>query len=232
MTSAPPMLVLIVEDEEELGNVLRDYVVSLGYRAEVVSTAEAALQRLAAAPPQVILLDIKLPGMSGLDFMRLPIVRDCGVPVIVVSGHATERQARECLKLGALEFLAKPVPLDVLGTVLQYAETFAVADETRRRPERRRARRVPMRLPVRVVTEKGTVLTGSVLEASATGLRARLDANLGVGSPVRLSVALPGGQPVETIARVVRTDGDGGVAVWFLDLTPADADRLLAQGIS
>ena len=110
MTIATVMRILIVEDERDLGQVFGDYVVSLGHQAEVVDTAEAALDRLRVARPDAIVLDVKLPGMSGLEFMRLSVVRDSGVPVIVVSGHATEIQARECLRLGALEFLTKPVP--------------------------------------------------------------------------------------------------------------------------
>jgi CheY-like chemotaxis protein len=223
------MRLLIVEDEADLAELFRAYVVALGHHAEVVHSAEAALQRLAAAPPQAIVLDVKLPGMSGLDFLRLAVVRELGLPVIVVSGHANEHQARECLQLGALEFLAKPVPLDVLGTVLQHAEVFAPAGQGRGR-ERRGARRVALTLPLRAVAAGDRVLHGSVIEASATGLRARLDASVRVGSPLRLHISLPDGPPLETRALVVRNDGDGTVALWFLALAPADVDRLLARG--
>jgi DNA-binding NtrC family response regulator len=220
------MRVLIVEDEAELGSVFSDYVISCGHRAEVVGSAEAALERLLGAPPHAIVLDVKLPGMSGVDFMRMPAVRESGLPVIVVSGHATEREARECLRLGALEFLLKPVPLDVLGTVLQHAEVFAATGGTSRR-ERRATGRVPAALPVRALTEKGRALTGTVVEVSGTGLRARMEAGLRAGMPVRLTITLPGGS-LEVVALVVRADPDGGVGMWFLDLPAGDADRLLA----
>jgi CheY-like chemotaxis protein len=221
------MRVLIVEDEVELGRVFHDYLAAVGHRPEVVGSAEAALDRLAAGPPHVIVLDVKLPGMSGVDFLRLRAVRESGIPVIVVSGHATEPQARECLRLGALEFLAKPVPLDVLATVLQYAAVFAGSGDRRRR-ERRGAGRIVTMLPVRVLTEDGRTITGRVIDASVTGLRAQLNADLRVGSLVRLHIALADGAPLETPALVIRADTGGTAAVWFLDLAPAAADRLLA----
>ncbi|HET7340276.1 MAG TPA: response regulator [Methylomirabilota bacterium] len=229
MTTAPALRVLIVEDEPELGAVFRDYIAGRGHQVAVVGAAEAALERLGAGWPHAIVLDVKLPGMSGVDFMRLAPVREAGVPVIVVSGHATERQARECLRLGAIEFLAKPVPLDVLGAVLQHAEVFA-AGATAPRHERRGAGRVPVALPVRAVTEKGKPAAGLVVEASAAGVRLKLEPAFRVGTPLRLTIALSGGVSLEVVALIIRADADGTLAAWFLDITPADADRLLSQG--
>ena len=231
MTTATAMRVLVVEDEADLGAVFHDYIVSRGHTADVVGSAEAALERLLTGrPPDAIVLDVRLPGMSGLDFMRLPAVRESAIPVIVISGHATEHEARECLRHGALEFLSKPVPLDILGTVLEHAELFAVREGAPPARERRMTRRVPTSLPVRIVTEKGKVATGKAIEISATGLRARLDTALRAGAAVRVSITMPDGRgPLEVIALVVRADPDGA-AVWFLDLAPVDAERLLALG--
>jgi CheY-like chemotaxis protein len=223
-----PLRVLVVEDERELRSVFSDFVSALGHQAEVVGTAEAALERLRVAPPHVMILDVQLPGMSGLEFMGLPVVRDSGVPIIVISGYVTEDQARACLRLGALEFLAKPVPLEVLGTVLDHVAVFAGPPDEGPR-ERRRAARLPVTLPLRVTAE-GTVATGAVVEVSATGLRARVDRQLTPGTAVRLSIALPdGGPPLDALALVIRADGSRMVACWFLDLTPAEIERLLAH---
>jgi CheY-like chemotaxis protein len=221
--------ILIIEDERELGQVFVDYVVELGYRPELVGTAEAGLERLRADPPDVILLDVVLPAMSGLEFLTLPVVRNSGVPVIAVSGYVSEDQARECLRLGAMEFLAKPVPLQVLGTVLEHIAMLAVAKSPTPR-ERRAASRLPVTLPLRARTEEGVIATGAVIEVSATGLRARVDRALPVGTAARLTVALPDGGPaLDVLALVVRSDGEHMVAFWFLDLTPAEVDRLLAR---
>ena len=229
---ANALRILIVEDERELGRVFSDYMTQIGHHAEVVDSAEAALQRLHEAPPHVIVLDVKLPGMSGLQFLELPVVRHSGVPVIVVSGYVSEEQARQCLRLGALEFLAKPVPLDVLGTVLDHVAMLADApvEGGPALHERRLATRLPVTLPLRARTDTGVVANGAVIEVSATGLRARLDQRLTPGMPVRLTVALPdGGPPLDVLALVVRSDGDRMAAFWFLDLTPAEVARLLAR---
>jgi CheY-like chemotaxis protein len=232
--STPPpagLHVLVVEDERALGRIFADYVSELGHRAEVVGSAEAALERLHTATPHVIILDVKLPGMSGLEFLRLPVVRDSGIPIIVVSGYVTEDQARECLRLGALEFLAKPVPLDILTVVLEHVAAITGPPSEGPNPrERRHASRLPVTLPLRARTETGLVANGAVIEVSATGLRARVDRALPAGTPARLTVALPdGGPPLDVLALVVRSDGERMVAFWFLDLTPAEIDRLLAR---
>jgi len=221
--------VLIVEDERELGSLFRDYVTALGHRADVVASAEAALERLRVAPPHVMILDVKLPGMSGLEFLGRPFVRDARIPVIVVSGYVTEDQARECLRLGALEFLAKPVSLDVLGTVLGHVAGFT--DSRDELPaERRLAARLPVTLPLRVHAGQSGVATGAVVEVSATGVRARVDRSLAPGTAVRLSIALPDGGPaLDALALVVRVDGEHMVAFWCLDLIPAEVERLLAR---
>jgi CheY-like chemotaxis protein len=221
--------ILVVEDERELGSILGDYAGSRGHRAEVVGSAEEALGRLDTFRPHAIILDVKLPGMSGLEFLRLPVVRQADASVIVVSGFVDETQARECLRAGALEFLAKPVPLAVLGTVLDHVAVMADPGAETAPAERRRAARMPVTLPVRAVTDDRTV-TGAVVEVSTTGLRARFTGPLPTGSVVRLTITLlDGGAPLDVVALVVRVDVDGGVACWFLDATPAETERLVSR---
>jgi CheY-like chemotaxis protein len=222
--------VLIVEDERDLGRVLAEYVEARGDRADVVVSAEAALDRLAAARPDAMILDVKLPGMSGLQLLQRPDVRDAGIAVIVVSGVATEEQARQCLRAGALEFLAKPVPLDVLGSVLDHVAVLVTPAAGPGRVERRLAARLPLTLPVRAAAEDGRTLHGDVVEVSTTGLRARFTDPLRTGGAVRLTLTLlDGGAPLELLALVVRAESDGSVAFWFLDATPAETERLIGR---
>src|SRR2546422_7148121 len=103
------MRVLVVEDEPDVSAVFRDFLIELGHESVLVRSAEAALASLEHERPDAIILDIHLPGLSGLDFLQLGPVRESGLPVIAVSGVATETQARECLRLGAFDFLGKPV---------------------------------------------------------------------------------------------------------------------------
>ena len=222
------MRVLIVEDERALGEVFRDLLAGLGHDATLAATAEEALERLAKEPPDAILLDVRLPGMSGLDFLDLPAVQASGVPVVAVSGAVGEDDARECLKRGALDFLRKPVTLDRLSEVFAYLEPFARArrrSAARRGVERRPAPRVDVELPVRIVDEKKRAWTGTCVQLSATGMKVRTTAQLRPGTTVRLVFKPPVGGPLDVVANIVRLDKDGA-AFWFLDLVNDDTRRL------
>src|SRR5882672_9269572 len=102
------MRVLVVEDEAAaLGEVFTNYLRELGHQPLLARSAKAALGPLMTASPDAMILDMSLPGMSGLEFLQLPQVRAAGIPVVAVSGVATEDQAHACLELGAIDFLTK-----------------------------------------------------------------------------------------------------------------------------
>jgi CheY-like chemotaxis protein len=225
------MKILFVEDDPEARAFVSRALRESGFVVDTASDAESGIALASVGAYDVLILDVKLPGMSGLEFLGLQVVRDAGVPIVVVSGYVTEDQARECLRLGALEFLAKPVPLQVLGTVLEHMAILTDPSGEPQPPrDRRLAARVPVTLPLRATTEQGPAAAGAVIEVSATGLRARLDRPLRPGTAARLAVALPdGGAPLDVLALVVRSDGEHMVAFWFLDLTPGEVDRLLAR---
>ena len=222
------MRVLIVEDEQTLGEVFRDFLAELGHDAIVVRTAEAALATLDRQRPDAIILDINLPGMSGLDFLQLRPVRESGLPIVAISGVATESQARECLRLGALDFLGKPVALERLNEVLTFLEPHALTRraEQARQSERRRGPRVQIGFPVRIVEYKGTAWDGVCTELSDTGMKVRSGATLAEGTAVKLLFTPPDGAiGVEVISLVVRIDRDG-TAFSFVHLANAEAKRL------
>jgi CheY-like chemotaxis protein len=217
-TARPRLRVLIVEDEQAIRDVFGEFVAGLGHEPIAAATAEDALEKLASERPDVILLDVRLPGMSGLDFLDHPAVRESGVPVVAVSGVATEAQARECLKRGALDFIRKPVSLERLGAVLAYAHGH----------DRRLAPRVPVELPVRLVTEKGVPWDGTCVELSATGMRVMTRADLKPGRAVKVRLTPAEHEtPLEAVALVVRVD-TSGTALWFFDLLPNEVQRLSA----
>jgi len=222
------MRVLVVEDEEPLGEVFRDFLAEMGHDATVVRSAEAALGSLERQRPDAIILDINLPGMSGLDFLQLRPVREAALPIFFIDAATTESQARECLRLGALDFVGKPVPLDRLNEVLTFLEPHAL---TRRRTEsakqeRRRGPRAQIGFPVRIVEYKGTAWDGICEELSATGMRVRSRAPLTEGAAVKLLFTPPdGATPVEVISLVIRVDRDG-TAFSFVHLANAEAKRL------
>lgn len=222
------MRVLVVEDEEDLGAVFRDFLAELGHQSVVVRSAEAALGALNTERPDAIMLDIHLPGMSGLDFLQLRPVREAALPIVAVSGVVTESQARECLRLGALEFVGKPVTLDRLSAVLTYLEPHALTrrhDTEHGARERRSAPRAPGGFPVRIIEYRGTAWDAECIEMSVTGMRARTDSRLMQGAAVKVHFTPDGGAPIEVICLVARLDAEG-VGLSFVHLPDGDARRL------
>jgi len=222
------MRVLVVEDQVDLGDVFREFLIELGHHPLVVHTAEAALASLKTERLDAILLDVQLPGMSGLDFLQLRPVRALGVPIVAVSGVVNESQARECLKLGAADFMGKPVQLDRLNEVLTFLEPHAMsrAAELERRPEKRRSPRARLTVPMRLSEYNGREHEGTLLEVGLSGMKVRFGASFEANTVGRAVFTPPGGgSPIEVIAILVRVDPDGQ-AFTFVRLDPLDAERL------
>lgn len=224
------MRVLIVEDQVDLGDVFRDFLFELGHQPVVVHTAEAALAKLQTERPDAILLDVQLPGMSGIDFLQLRPVRALGIPIVAVSGVANETQARECLQLGAADFMGKPVQLDRLNEVLTFLEPHAMSRLAEREapPDRRHSPRARFSIPLKLLEYSGRELEGQLIEIGVTGTKARLGAALEPGTVAKLVFTPPdGGPPIEAVSILVRTEPDGH-AFTFVRLGVRDTERLRA----
>ena len=222
------MRVLVVEDQVDLGDVFRDFLVELGHHPLVVHTAEAALASLQTERLDAILLDVQLPGMSGIDFLQLRPVRALGVPIVAVSGVVNEDQARECLRLGAADFMGKPVQLDRLNEVLTFIEPHAMSRvaELEWRPEKRRSTRARLPIAVWLSEYNGREHQGTLIEVGLSGMKARFSASFDPDTIGRAIFTPPdGGAPIEVIAILVRIDPDGQ-AFTFVRLAPHDAERL------
>jgi CheY-like chemotaxis protein len=225
------MRVLIVEDEPDVGAVFHDYLLELGHEPVLVRTAEAALSRLETDRPDAILLDITLPGLSGLEFLQLRPVRSSGLPIVAVSGVATESQARQCLRLGAMDFIGKPVALDRLGTVLAYLEPHALQRQlvvAERARDRRGNARVRMTFPVRIIGYDGTQSEGWAFDLSPTGIRIRNGAALPTGIAVRLVFVPPDGRGSMSLVALLVRSNEEGHAFRFANLTAPERERLIA----
>lgn len=208
--------VLLVEDEHDVAAMLADVVRELGCQPVEARTAEEALRAVESERFDAILLDLRLPGMSGLDFLRLPRVRDAGIPLVAISGVATEQEAREALQLGALEFLQKPVGLHRLAGVLSFLELHGL------KGPRRLVSRATVMLPVRVDAD----WEWRALDLSPLGMRIAPQAWLRPGARVQLLLALPDGEPPLAIEAVLMRAEPGGDVFSFVDLGSAEFERL------
>ena len=92
-----------------------------GCAVTLASSGEEALAKLAANEPEIVLLDLRLPGMSGLDVLKIIRERYPAIDVIVLTGHGSIDTAIESIRMGAFDYVAKPCPLDELDVRIQRA---------------------------------------------------------------------------------------------------------------
>jgi CheY-like chemotaxis protein len=113
--------VLIIDDDPEWCAMLGEFVGGLGYRTESVADGLAAISGVTEDPPDLILLDIEMPGLSGVD--ALPRLRSVapGVKVIMVTGSRSAETAKRALVHGAFDYVAKPVDFDYLAKSIETA---------------------------------------------------------------------------------------------------------------
>lgn len=113
--------ILIVDDEEGIRESLSSILADEGYHVESVDSAEKALERAARGDLEVILLDVWLPGMDGLEALSRLQAMPRPPAVIMISGHGTIETAVRATKLGAFDFLEKPLSLEKINVLVRNA---------------------------------------------------------------------------------------------------------------
>ena len=124
MTTAvakPALQLLLVDDDAELRADMASYFVHQGYGVEQCSSGEEALALLERQAFDVVVLDLMMPGMTGIDVLKELQHRHAECEVVVLSGEATIESAVEAMKLGAREFLTKPISLKELDRLVRKA---------------------------------------------------------------------------------------------------------------
>ena len=114
-------LILIVDDEEGIRLVLSDCLRDEGYRIAVAEDGFEALRLLGSEPVELVILDVWLPNMGGIEVLQRIKAEYPEVEVIVISGHGNINLAVQAVKLGAFDFLEKPLSLEKTITVVQNA---------------------------------------------------------------------------------------------------------------
>jgi FixJ family two-component response regulator len=101
-------LISIVDDDEALRNSLGDLIRSIGFRTESFPSAEAFLSSNHARDTACLILDVRMPGMNGLDLQRQIIAAHWQIPIIFITSHADDDARNRALEAGAVAFLYKP----------------------------------------------------------------------------------------------------------------------------
>jgi DNA-binding response OmpR family regulator len=106
--------VLLVDDEVEFATTLAERLTLRGIEAVTVHDGEAALHRIAVDPPQIVVLDMMMPGLGGLEVLRLIKKNHPGIPVILLTGRGSTKEGIDGMDLGAYDFLMKPIKIEAL----------------------------------------------------------------------------------------------------------------------
>ena len=169
MTTQPaaptPTTVLVVDDEDGIRQALTRFLTRVGYKVSAAANAAEALERLAADHPTAMLCDIRMPETSGVELLPKVLAQDPDLAIIMLTAIDEPRTAIECLKLGAYDYLIKPVDLEELELSLQHALRQRQLEVDRRQLEQWLAREVAVR--TRDLEERTAAIEEIALDALA-----------------------------------------------------------------
>ena len=121
------MRVLLVDDEADFATTLCHRLSLRGMGTDVVFNGQQALEYVEKRAPDVIVLDLNMPGLNGMDVLRELRKNNPDIRVVILSGHGTEHHEQEARRLNACDYLRKPTDLNTLVNCIQ-----------RERPKQRR----------------------------------------------------------------------------------------------
>jgi len=176
----------VVDDEAAVCNALKEFLTLKGYEAETAQDGPTALKKVEEFRPHIVLLDIIMPGMGGTDVLKEIRRKNPKTEIIMITGVVDEELANKMIKLGAYDYITKPIDLNHLETVLmvkmidimgQYNLIDTQSDVMENR-ERRRWERLKYKLLESVYIEfqigetskKGKVYDLKVMDYSRNGL--------------------------------------------------------------
>ena len=117
------MRILFIDDDPKAGELFHRYAVAEGYRCEVFDHPVAALEYFEKESADLVITDLRMPGMHGLELVTKIRDLDAGVPVLVITGFSSEEGAIEALRMGASDFIRKPFePDELLAAIGRYGD--------------------------------------------------------------------------------------------------------------
>jgi two-component system response regulator HydG len=184
--------VLVIDDAPEMASAIVDYLQRNGFDAHAANSGTDAIARFKDAPADVVLTDLRMKGMDGMDVLSGIHAIDPEVPVVIMTAFGAVESAVDAIRRGAFHYVTKPFKLDVVRVLLERA----IAE---------RAMRVENEGLRRTVRE---VLTGGTLIGRSTGIRAVTDLVRRVASTaVPVLVLGETGTGKELVARAIHAEG-------------------------
>jgi DNA-binding NtrC family response regulator len=127
--------ILVVDDEAEVVRLLQDFLTSKGYEVATALNGLEALAKVREMKPDIVLLDIIMPGMGGIDTLKEIKKIDPTIAVIMVTAVVDEELANRAVKLGAFDYITKPINIDYLETCVMIKMIY-VLDERAGYPQK------------------------------------------------------------------------------------------------
>ena len=197
-------VVYAVDDDPAILRVLAELAKALGFDVVLCQSAEAFLEAYTACGPGCLVLDVRVPGISGLELQKQLVTAGCELPIIFITGHADVRMAVEAMERGAFGFLEKPFRPQELCEKIQGA-VRADVEAWRRREEREAVVvRLAQLTPAERRVANGIALgkTNKMIARDAglsartiEGHRRRLMQRLGIASRTELVALMAAAQP-------------------------------------
>jgi len=128
--------VLLVDDEQEFTSVLSERLEARGLQVETASNGLAALEKVQGSSYDVVVLDLAMPGMDGIETLKRLLAQNPDLQVIMLTGHATVQKGIEAVRLGAREVLEKPADMTTLLAKISDAKTDKILLVEKRMEER------------------------------------------------------------------------------------------------
>ena len=150
MTEAPGVTVFVVDDHPSIRSALNRLLESVGLRCETFESGAGFLERLEPGATGCVLLDVRMPGLSGLEVQQRLIASGCDLPVILLTAYADVALTVRAMKAGAVEVLTKPFEEQPLLDAVQQG----LERERERRPAREARRRDQMRFETLTARER------------------------------------------------------------------------------
>ena len=116
-----PSKVLLVDDEREFVQTLSERLLMRDMGSAIAYDGESALKLIKEDEPEVIIVDLQMPGMNGLEILRKVKETRPEIEVIILTGHGNEEDRKLCMELGAFAYLQKPLNINVLSETIQKA---------------------------------------------------------------------------------------------------------------
>ncbi|MCK5312112.1 MAG: response regulator [Desulfobacteraceae bacterium] len=124
-----PLKVLLVDDEKEFVETLSERLGFRGMEPTIAYDGNSALDYIHNNPPEVMIIDLKMPGIDGMEVLKEVKQTQSQIEVIVLTGHGSEQDKKNCINLGAFDYMQKPVDIDLLSKAL-----FKAYEKTKTKP--------------------------------------------------------------------------------------------------